>query len=48
MFYIILLLLNILSLLYFIFTLTLFVKYSRISDKRDITTPDYAPTCLIN
>lgn len=42
------LILSILALLYFIITLTLFVKYSRAQDKNNIPAPEYAPTVILN
>ena len=47
-FIIIFLILSILALLYFIITLTLFVKYSRAQDKNNIPAPEYAPTVILN
>ena len=39
---------SILALLYFIITLTLFVKYSRAQDKNNIPAPEYVPTIILN
>ena len=47
-FIIIFLILSILALLYFIITLTLFVKYSRAQDKNNIPAPEYVPTIILN
>ena len=47
-FIIIFLILSILALLYFIITLTLFVKYSRAQDKNNIPAPEYVPKIILN